>query len=100
MGKDVNNSYKNAPVKEAELKENSSYTEIIVAKRDDYLTATLKNKLPVCIDNEFEKSWIEFHRTNAILRVLCKKCNLYFLKDQIKPNKPKINKGCITNMPW
>ena len=28
------------------------------------------------IDNEFEKSWFEFHRTNAILRVLCKKCNL------------------------
>ena len=28
------------------------------------------------IDNEFEKSWIDFHRTNAILRVLCKKCNL------------------------
>jgi len=28
------------------------------------------------IDNEFEKSWIEFHKTNAILRVLCKKCNL------------------------
>jgi hypothetical protein len=27
-------------------------------------------------DNKFEKSWIEFHRTNAILRVLCKKCNL------------------------
>lgn len=27
-------------------------------------------------DNKFEKSWIEFHRTNATLRVLCKKCNL------------------------
>ena len=54
MGKDVNNSYKDAPVKDTALKVNSSYTEIIVAKRDDYLTATLKNKLPVCIDNEFE----------------------------------------------
>lgn len=28
------------------------------------------------IDNEFEKSWIEFHRKNAILRILCEKCNL------------------------
>ena len=27
------------------------------------------------IDNEFEKKWIEFHRTNATLRVLCSKCN-------------------------
>ena len=26
-------------------------------------------------DNEFEKNWIEFHRENAILRLLCKKCN-------------------------
>ncbi len=28
------------------------------------------------IDNEFENQWIEFHRNNAILRVLCKNCNL------------------------
>lgn len=28
------------------------------------------------IDNEFEKNWIEFHITYALLRVLCKKCNL------------------------
>ena len=34
------------------------------------------SKIFINIDNEFEQSWIEFHRTNAILRVLCKKCNL------------------------
>ena len=54
MGEDVNNSYQDAPVKEVTLKKNNSYKEIIIAKRDDYLTATLKNKLPVCIDNQFE----------------------------------------------
>ncbi|MDB3972738.1 LPS assembly protein LptD [Gammaproteobacteria bacterium] len=54
MGESVDNSYQNAPVKDVALKENNSYQEIIIAKRDDYLTATLKNKLPVCIDDEFE----------------------------------------------
>ena len=34
------------------------------------------SKIFINIDNEFEQSWIEFHRTNSILRVLCKKCNL------------------------
>jgi len=54
MGESVDNSYQNAPVKDVALKENNSYQEIIIAKRDDYLTATLKNKLPVCIDDQFE----------------------------------------------
>jgi len=34
------------------------------------------SKIFTNIDNYFEQKWIEFHRTNAILRVLCKKCNL------------------------
>jgi len=54
MGGDINNSYQDAPVKELISKENNLYQEIIIAKRSDYLSATLKNKLPVCIDNEFE----------------------------------------------
>ena len=28
------------------------------------------------MDNDFDKKWFDFHRTNAVLRVLCKKCNL------------------------
>ena len=54
MGESIDNSYQDAPVKEVTLKESNLYQEIIIAKRDDYLTATLKNKLPVCIDDEFE----------------------------------------------
>ena len=54
MGADIDNSYQDAPVKKEMLEENNIYQEIVIAKRDDYLTATLKNKLPVCIDDEFE----------------------------------------------
>jgi len=54
MGESIDNSYQDAPVKEVTLKESNLYQEIIIAKRDDYLTATLKNRLPVCIDDEFE----------------------------------------------
>ena len=54
MGKDINNVYENAPIKELVLQKDDLYQEIIIAKRDDYLTATLKNRLPVCIDDEFE----------------------------------------------
>jgi LPS-assembly protein len=54
MGKSINNSYQNAPIKEVASKKDNLYQEIIIAKRNDYLTATLKNKLPVCIDDEFE----------------------------------------------
>ena len=40
------------------------------------------------IDNKFERSWIEFHRTKAVLRVLCKKCNLSRKKSRrFKPLK-------------
>ena len=34
------------------------------------------SKIFTNINNCFEQKWIEFHRKNAILRVLCKKCNL------------------------
>ena len=54
MGGDVDNSYQDAPVRQVDLDEENIYQEIVIAKRDDYLTATLKNKLPVCIDDEFE----------------------------------------------
>jgi hypothetical protein len=27
------------------------------------------------LDGDFEKSWIQYHKENAILRTLCKKCN-------------------------
>ena len=54
IGESIDNSYQDAPVKEVTLKESNLYQEIIIAKRDDYLTATLKNRLPVCIDDEFE----------------------------------------------
>ena len=54
MGKSINNAYQNAPIKEVTSKKDNLYQEIIIAKRDDYLTSTLRNKLPVCIDDEFE----------------------------------------------
>ena len=54
MGKDLVNTYEDAPIKNEDLSQSNTYKEIIIAKRDDYLTATLKNKLPVCIDDEFE----------------------------------------------
>ena len=54
MGENTDNSYQDAPVKKLTSKKDNLYQEIIIAKRDDYLTATLKNKLPVCIDDEYE----------------------------------------------
>ncbi len=54
MGADEVNVYEDAPIRDIDKKENNEYQEIIIAKRDDYLTATLKNKLPVCIDDKFE----------------------------------------------
>ena len=54
MGTSITNSYENAPIKTITSKKDNLYQEIIIAKRDDYLTATLKNKLPVCIDDQFE----------------------------------------------
>ncbi|MBT3697795.1 MAG: LPS assembly protein LptD [Gammaproteobacteria bacterium] len=54
MGEDLVNTYEDAPIRKQDLNQNNIYKEIIIAKRDDYLTATLKNKLPVCIDDEFE----------------------------------------------
>ncbi len=53
MGEDLVNTYEDAPIRKQDLNQNNIYKEIIIAKRDDYLTATLKNKLPVCIDDEF-----------------------------------------------
>ncbi|MDC0089172.1 LPS assembly protein LptD [Gammaproteobacteria bacterium] len=54
MGTNITNLYENAPIKTITSKKDNLYQEIIIAKRDDYLTATLKNKLPVCIDDKFE----------------------------------------------
>ncbi len=54
MGEDILSDYENAPVTK-NLQEEKSYQEIFIAKRTDYLTMTKKNKLPVCIDDDFEK---------------------------------------------
>ena len=54
MGTSITNLYENAPIKTITSKKDNLYQEVIIAKRDDYLTATLKNKLPVCIDDKFE----------------------------------------------
>ena len=35
-------------------KKDDAFQEIIIAKRKDYLSATKENKLPVCINDEFE----------------------------------------------
>ena len=68
MGGDIDNSYQDAPVKKVISKEGDLYQEIVIAKRDDYLTATLKNKLPVCIDDNFES-----YLTQKTLLMLMKK---------------------------
>jgi len=54
MGDDIRGDYENAPVVENSTQEVDTFQEIIIAKRLDYLSATRKNKLPVCIDDEFE----------------------------------------------
>ena len=54
MGDDIRGDYENAPVLENSTQEVDTFQEIIIAKRLDYLSATRKNKLPVCIDDEFE----------------------------------------------
>ena len=54
MGDDIRGDYENAPVIENSIQEVDTFQEIIIAKRLDYLSATRKNKLPVCIDDEFE----------------------------------------------
>ena len=55
MGSDINNSYEDAPILNSD-DENSinSYQEIIIAKRENYLSSAIKNRLPVCINDEFE----------------------------------------------
>ena len=56
MGAEIESDYTNAPVeKNVQIAdEENLFQEIIIAKRADYLIATKKNKLPVCIDDEFE----------------------------------------------
>jgi LPS-assembly protein len=56
MGIEIESDYTNAPVDEniKITNEENLFQEIIIAKRTDYLIATKKNKLPVCIDDEFE----------------------------------------------
>ena len=40
------------------------------------------SKIFTSINNEFEKKWIEYHKKNATLRVLCNKCNCSREKSQ------------------
>ena len=54
IGSDIVSDYENAPVVEDMNEEVDTFQEIIIAKRMDYISATKKNKLPVCIDDEFE----------------------------------------------
>jgi LPS-assembly protein len=54
MGADITSDYENAPVNKSIKEEINQYQEIVIARRTDYLSATKKNKLPVCIDDEFE----------------------------------------------
>ena len=54
MGDDAKDDYENAPVVENSAQKTDGFQEIVIAKRMDYLSATKKNKLPVCIDDEFE----------------------------------------------
>ena len=53
LGDEINNAYQDAPVNNRVIDE-ESYQEIIIAKREDYLTATKQNRLPVCINDEYE----------------------------------------------
>ena len=56
MGSEIISDYTNAPTDENVkfVDEENVYQEIIIAKRTDYLSSVKKNKLPVCIDDEFE----------------------------------------------
>ncbi len=54
IGDDTKNDYENAPIVEKSQQNIDAFQEIVIAKRMDYLSATKKNKLPVCIDDEFE----------------------------------------------
>ena len=56
MGSEIISDYTNAPTDENVkfVDEENVYQEIIIAKRTDYLSSIKKNKLPVCIDDEFE----------------------------------------------
>ena len=56
MGSEIISDYTNAPIDENIKSDNeqNAYQEIIIAKRTDYLSSIKKNKLPVCIDDEFE----------------------------------------------
>ena len=53
LGDEINNAYQDAPINNRVIDE-ESYQEIIIAKREDYLTATKQNRLPVCINDEYE----------------------------------------------
>lgn len=54
MGTETIGDYTSAPVYENIDKKDDAFQEIIIAKRKDYLSATKENKLPVCINDEFE----------------------------------------------
>ena len=54
MGADIVSDYEDAPIIRNIEQEVNQYQEIVIARRIDYLSATKKNKLPVCIDGEFE----------------------------------------------
>ncbi len=53
IGANLASEYKDAPINET-IADDDNYQEIVVAKREDYLSASLKNRLPVCIDDKFE----------------------------------------------
>ena len=54
MGSDTTSNYTSAPVSENVNNKDDAFQEIVIAKRKDYLSATQENKLPVCINDEFE----------------------------------------------
>jgi len=54
IGSDATSDYTNAPVNNNIDNKDNAFQEIVIAKRKDYLSATKENKLPVCINDEFE----------------------------------------------
>ena len=54
MGSVATSDYTNAPVNNNIDNKDNAFQEIVIAKRKDYLSATKENKLPVCINDEFE----------------------------------------------
>ncbi len=54
MGTEIASDYDNAPINKSVGQEINQFQEIVIARRTDYLSATKINKLPVCIDDEFE----------------------------------------------